>query len=284
VRRGRSDLRSPVTLGVVVLSFGVGVGAQAPPTQQPADVTFEVASVKPNESGSVAQSVRLAPGDTFSATNVPLRTLIQMASGLPDRRIVGGPRWIEDRFDILAKAAAPATTQELRIMLLALLRDRFRLVTHSETREEPAYTLVHGRRDRRLGPNLRETTTDCATPTARAALGAAGPDHPCNPRLGIGSVGGRGLSISQLASMLSSQAGGTVTDKTGLSGNFDWDLTFTPPSFLSGPFDRERFPSVDPDGPSIFTAVEEQLGLTLEASRAEVEVLVIDSVEPPTPN
>jgi uncharacterized protein (TIGR03435 family) len=92
----------------------------------------------------------------------------------------------------------------------------------------------------------------------------------------------RGIGIEQLAGMLQRDAGRRVVNKTGLTGNFDWDLTWTPEAFRQTPFDRERFPSLDPDGPSIFTAIEEQLGLKLQPDRDEGSVLVIDHVEHPT--
>jgi uncharacterized protein (TIGR03435 family) len=92
------------------------------------------------------------------------------------------------------------------------------------------------------------------------------------------------MTIDQFAGLLSRDAGRKVVNKTGLTGTFDLDLKWTPQSFLQGSFDRERFPFIDPDGPSIFTAVQEQLGLKLDAEKGQGEVLVIDSVEQPTPD
>jgi uncharacterized protein (TIGR03435 family) len=112
---------------------------------------------------------------------------------------------------------------------------------------------------------------------------------PCGLRtfanaLMTGRMSVRGFGLDQILGLLSRDAGRKVVDKTGLTGTFDFDLTWTPQVFLQGSFDRERFPSIDADGPSIFTAVQEQLGLKLESIKGSVEFLVIDHVEPPTPN
>jgi uncharacterized protein (TIGR03435 family) len=222
-------------------------------------------------------------------TNVTLRILLQIAYPGPSE-IVGGPGWMGsgpsgDRFDVNAKAAAPASREQLQLMLRTLLADRFKLVVHTETRVEPVYALVLARRDGSLGPGLHSATTDCAT--LRAAAAATGPLRGAGP-CGLGGLPGnmhvRGLGIEQLAGMLQRDAGRRVVNKTGLTGNFDWDLAWTPQAFQQTPFDRERFPSIDPDGPSIFTAIEEQLGLKLQPDKDEGEVLVIDHVEQPTEN
>jgi len=273
-------------LGIASMGrIAAGQASQAPPPP-----AFEVASVKANKSGpDSAQRAGLQPGERVTMTNVTLRTLIQIAyPGMSE--IVGGPGWVGsgpagDRFDVNAKADAPASREQLQSMLRTLLADRFKLAIHTESRDEPVFALVFARSDHRLGRNLRPAATDCAA--LRAA--AAGSAEPCGIRtfataLMTGRMSVRGLGLDQIVGVLSRDAGRKVVDKTGLTGAFDCELTWTPQAFLQRPFDRERFPSIDADGPSIFTAVQEQLGLKLEAARGAVDVLVIDHVERPTEN
>ena len=268
--------------------LGSAASAQAPTTP-----VFEVASVKQNKSGPDSlQRVAMQPGDRVTITNVTLWTLIQVAyPGMSE--IIGGPKWIgsagpsvdADRFDVNAKAEAPASREQLQFMLRALLADRFKLVVHTESKAEPIWALVAGRRDGKLGPNLRPATAGCAALRANAQAGGR---SPCGDLGAMASVTGkmsvRGMGLDLLAGVLSREAGRKVVDKTELSGNFDWDLAFTPQRFLERSFDRDRFPSIDPSGPSVFTAVQEQLGLKLESQKGEVAVLVIEHVEHPTGN
>jgi uncharacterized protein (TIGR03435 family) len=222
-------------------------------------------------------------------TNVTLRILIQIAYPGPTE-IAGGPSWIGsgpsgDRFDVNAKAEMASSREQLQLMLRTLLADRFKLVVHTETKVEPVYALVLVKRDGSLGPNLHRAAADCAA--LRTAAAAAGPLRGAGP-CGLGGLPGnmhiRGIGIDQLAVMLQRDAGRRVVNKTGLTGNFDWDLTWTPDAFRQAPFDRERFPTIDPDGPSIFTALQEQLGLKLEPENGQGDVLVIDHAEKPTEN
>jgi uncharacterized protein (TIGR03435 family) len=257
-------------------------------------IAFEAASVKLNRSGPGSlQRVGLAPGDRVTLINVPLRTLILVA--YPDLlEIIGGPAWIGrpgpnfdvDRFDVIAKADTPATSNELKTMLRTLLADRFKLAVNTETRTEPIWALTLARRDGKLGPNLRPAAASCAALREASAPVEKGND-PCGTRsfataLMTGRMSVRGFTIDQLAMVANDLDRRRVVDKTKLSGVFDWDLTWTPQRFLQASFDRERFPTIDPDGPSIFTALEEQLGLKLESQKGETTVLVIDHVEHPT--
>jgi uncharacterized protein (TIGR03435 family) len=272
-----------------IASMGVRIAAEQA-VQAPPGPSFEVASVKPNKSGPGAvQRAGVQPGDRVTMTNVTLRTLIQVAyPGVSE--IVGGPGWVGsgpagDRFDVNAKAEGPASREQLQLMLRTLLADRFKLAVHTESRDEPVFALVFARSDRRLGPNLRPAATDCAA--LRAAAASSGAPDPCGLRtftsaLMTGRMSVRGMGLDQILGLLSRDAGRKIVDKTGLSGAFDCELTWTPQVFLQRTFDRERFASIDPDGPSIFTAVQEQLGLKLESTKGPVEVLVIDHAEHPT--
>jgi uncharacterized protein (TIGR03435 family) len=271
----------------ILLCVAATVGAG----QRPA---FDVASVKLNKSGPGSpQRVGLPPGDRVSLTNVPVRTLILVA--YPDVfDIVGSPAWIGvpgpnfdvERFDVIAKADKPGTSDELRAMLRNLLADRFKLAVHMEVRAEPIWALVLARRDGKLGPNLRPAATTCAALREAAQPIEKGND-PCGTRsfataLMTGRMSVRGFTIDQLGIVTNDLDRRRVVNKTGLFGAFDWDLAWTPQRFLQGSFDRDRFPTIDPDGPSIFTALDEQLGLTLESQKGETAVLVIDHVEHPT--
>jgi uncharacterized protein (TIGR03435 family) len=263
----------------------VSLSLSAQPTQGPA---FEVASVKENKMGfGAGGKVAIGPGDRVTIINLPLRALIQEAYGLTEQRLVGGPGWIANSgFDILAKAETTTTAAQLRLMMRRLLAERFRLVVHTETRETSTYALVLNRRDGKLGANLRAAATDCA---ALRAAAQPGENDPCGIRtlasaLMTGTMTVRGLSLDNLTGLITREAGRLIVNKTGLSGAFDWELRWTPQVFLQRSFDSDRFPSIDPDGPSLFAALQEQLGLKLDPDKDSVEVLVIDSVERPTPD
>jgi uncharacterized protein (TIGR03435 family) len=301
---GRSPFRRLAILAAVVLVTAYPpdeprVGAQG--QTGGASPTFEVASVKPNKSGDARVMLGIQPGGRFTATNVSLRMLIRTAYQLQDFQIVGGPGWISsDRFDLVAKAEGnlPPTAPggppgPLQLMLRALLAERFSLVVHEDTRELPTYALVHARTDRRLGPQLRRSEIDCAQ--VAGARGRGGlpvpPPQPggrpvCGIRIGPGQLSAGGIPLVQFATALAPFVQRVIVDQTGLSGNFDVDLSWTPDQMPQGapPQGASPLPPIDPNGPSIFTAVQEQLGLKLESERGPVSVLVIDRVEQPTPD
>jgi uncharacterized protein (TIGR03435 family) len=283
---GRRVAASSGVFRAVAVACAVGGIVSLPSAQAPQSPAFEVASVKPNKSGPFdLQRLVIQPGDRVTATNVPLLIIIQAAYRLDRAQILGGPSWLNsERFDITAKADAPASAEQLHAMLRTLLADRFKLAVHIETKNAPIYALVVARRDGKLGPNLRVAEADCAT--LRAAAEGRQPPGPNNSLCGFVSLlnrtAMRGVPMDQLAGLLSRATNGVkVVNKTGLTGFFDFEISWTPDAFR-GAFDRARFPSVDPDGPSIFTAVQEQLGLKLESQKGEGEVLVIDRVEHPT--
>ena len=278
--------------------------AQAPPpVPGGAGPVFEVASVKANKSGDNRMGIGFQPGGRFRATNVPLRELISAAYGtpqpLPAFQISGGAKWIEsERFDVVAKA--PGDPQpgpngpppEMFLMLRSLLAERFRLVVHREAKEMPVYALVLARADGKTGPQLHPSTTDCAAMMAaiRARGGpppppAAGERMPCGMRMFPGNLSGGASTMAQLSNVLARFVNRTVVDRTGLTGAFDLDLQWTPDQMPQGrgdpPPGLPPLPAVDPNGPSIFTAVQEQLGLKLESTKAPVDVLVIDRAELP---
>ena len=256
--------------------------------------TFASASVKINASGDWRKSIGPAPGGRFLATNNTLRDLVPYAFGLPQStgglRIVGGPKWIdEDRFDVVAKVDGTWTPQQMSEMLRALLIDRFALVAHRETREMPTYALVVAAPN----PRLRRSEIDqAACDVRRAAVQRREPVPPVSPgskpvcptgRTVPGSITAVGWSLETLATALSPSVSRVIVDRTQLPGLFDFELMWTPDQPLRLPDDAPPI-AIDPNGPSIFTALQEQLGLKLESSRGPVEVVVIESVRRPTPD
>lgn len=270
-------------LAMCALLVVVPLTAQAPPS-------FEVASIKSNRSGEVLYSIAFQPGGRLNATNAPLRELVRAAYGIQNHQLEGGPNWIgSERFDVIAKAEDERVPS--RILLRTLLNDRFKLSVHDEKRELAVYVLEMERNDRRLGPRLRRSNVDC---NAVMALVLAQGERPGIPRPGERQacdmftgfpprLAAEGVSMAQLAASLSRFVDRVVVDRTGLSGIFDFELEWTPelPGVSNGPV-RLNGVDVDPTGPSLFTALREQLGLKLEATKAPVEVLVIDHVERPT--
>ena len=272
--------------------------------------SFEVASIRRNTSDVNEQFFQRQPGGRFTVRNMPLRALITFAYDLQGFQLQGGPDWITvDRFDIVAKAEGDPEPvrigspggDPLRLMLRSLLAERFNLVMHEETQELPIFELVVARRDGTLGPQLQPASVDCDEQAAsRRAAERSGqtPPAPLPPPNGPGTCGmtrqfGRiafgGMPLSLFASSLAGTVGRVVVDRTNLEGNWEFELTYAPdPGQLGvGPLAPPpgfEPPPVDQSLPSLFTALEEQLGLKLQASRGPVEVLVIDSVEEPDEN
>lgn len=284
------------TFGRLLLSSFV-LGASAPllgqaPDQKP--LTFEVASIRPNTTHDDRGSVGLPPG-RFMGTSLSLRSLLRFAYDLQDFQLVGGPWLNDDRFDIVAKAAdaqinaaGQVPTDMLRAMIRTLLADRFKLVAHRETRQLPIYALVVAPGDGRLGPQLHPASVDCA------ALRLSG-QAPPPPRDGIQVCGGQlrpghvtlnGFALFELAINLSTWVDRVVVDRTGLQGPFNVNLEWAAdlrPAHDATDAAHEVTPT-DQSGPSLFTAIQEQLGLRLESTKGPVDVLVIDHVERPTPD
>jgi uncharacterized protein (TIGR03435 family) len=256
---------------------------------------FEVASVKANNSGDGPNRLQLQPGGRITAENMLLRNLIRFAFQVQDFQLVGAPDWVDkERFDIVAKAehdivpGPPGTIGPGQLMLRSLLADRFKLAIHQEKRDLPIYALVLARSDGRLGPQLQRSAADC-TAIMNAARGRGGPPPAasgrpqCGMRVSPGTILGGGFPLSQLITTLSQFAQRTVVDRTGLTGDFDLELHWTPEQLPTLP-PGAPLPPIDPNGPSLFTAIQEQLGLKLESTKDSVEVLVIDQIERPSPD
>lgn len=276
---------------------------QSPDTSTPA---FEVATVKPNRTDRAGGSLVLPPG-RFTATNVSLKILITNAYQLSFFQVVGGPDWTStERFDIAAKAPDGAPPEQTRAMVRALLKDRFKLVVHMETRDTPIFALVKARDGDQLGPSLKRSTTECGPLRAQRAAALAEvararggrvpvpPPPSANELVVCGMrVGGRGgptltyragnITMAALANALRPYVGRGVVDRTGLNGEFDFDLQFSAPPTTAQTGTGVPVASLD-DAASIFTALQEQLGLKLEPTRGPVELMVIDSAERPVEN
>ena len=295
---------------VALLSLFAGVmltahalGAQTPTAagaQAPAVTKFDVASVKANRSGAPFRiGPMLQPGGRVIATNLALRDLIRAAYGLEDNQLVNVPAWGDgDRFDLEARGPADLTPARGQAMLRELLADRFKLVTHPETRQLPIYRLVMARRDRAPGPRLRPSGPECAPITPPPGVPTPPPPPPpmggggvpltvadgtprrCGTMMFPGATSTRSVTMAAFANLLSLGVGRPVVDETGLPGAFDIDLTYSPDL---GAAASQTAPPVNA-APSLFTALEEQLGLKLESARGPVNVVVIDRVERPAEN
>lgn len=226
---------------------------------------FEVASVKPSNQDSQGGIIKPLPGgQTYVATNMPVKVMIKLMFHLNDRQISGGPGWLDkDLFDIEAKADRPRTIDELHVMFQNLLIDRFNLQFHKEMRTLPAFELLVDK----SGPKLTENHSP------------ENFDIPVRPT-GFGKMEATHCSMSYFSWLLSQRLDKPVIDQTGLTRFYDFKLEWTP----------EPPPGVDAaslpatNGPDIYTALREQLGLKLESRKGPVEVMVIDHIEKPSAN
>ncbi|HEV8396407.1 MAG TPA: TIGR03435 family protein [Vicinamibacterales bacterium] len=241
------------------------------------DARFDVASLKRNTSGSTSTSMSDRP-DGLMMENGTLRNLIFNAYRPQSNELVGAPGWLADRYDLIAKAGGPATAELRAAMLRALLEERLHLQAHYEMREQPVYELVFARRDRSLGLQIVRTDRDCAAAAAARDAGRPAPAlspasngaPPCGVRANRGEFLAGGITMEGLARNLASRAGRVIFDRTGLEGYYQITLTFAP-----------DVAAAVSDAPTLFTALQEQLGLKLEPSRAPLQTLVIDHVERP---
>lgn len=268
---------------------------------------FELASVKPS-TGPTGE--RGQPGGRYLATRSVkffIADAFFFGTPLQMSRVIGGPGWIESAlYEINGQASTPwqrspdGPPRELFLMIRSLLEERFKLKTHMETRELPVYELVLARADKSPGPQLRRPTVDCDALIAAVRAGAPPPARqpneppPCGAMRGPARLLAGSIPMEQFANMLTfvmADANGPagaadarrVIDKTGLSGRFAITLAWTPERIPEAP-PPPGIPPIDPNGPSLVTALQEQLGLKLQSARSRMEVVVIDSIERPTPD
>jgi uncharacterized protein (TIGR03435 family) len=252
-----------------------------------APLAFDVASIKPNNSGAVGEQVRFyPPSGRVTMTNVTVKRTIQNAYQLQDQQIAGGPSWItSEHFDIVANSeAANLSPQQRWLMVRALLADRFKLKMHTESREQSVFALVLARRDGVPGEHLTPSHTDCAPPTAPRTepFDLSRPNQCGVIAGGPGRMNFRGVTLDVLAAQLSARVGRSVVDRTGLAGRFDLDVEYSPQPLRADIADPAQPDRPAESAPSIYTAIQEQLGLKLDSQKGSIDVTVIDSVERPT--
>jgi uncharacterized protein (TIGR03435 family) len=254
---------------------------------------FEVASIKPAAPDQRGVYVRNTPGGRLNIANMTLKDMITFAWRIQPFQITGGPPWLDStRFDISAKPEQPPKEGETPLMLRALLQDRFQLTLHEETRELPVYALVV-RKEGKLGPGLTEAKEGSCVRFDPSKPPPPPPQPGKPPTLGCGGfmmsprqMTASSTTIGTLVEPLSRLLGRTVVDKTGLTGKFDLSLQWTPDesqAIRPGP-DGAAAPPSDSAPPSIFTAIQEQLGLKLDSQKGPVKIFVIERAEKPSEN
>lgn len=301
--------RSLLCAGAAVLTLAVTIGAQ--------NLSFEVASIKPsnpNPTGPLGATPYVLPAlGRLTAQNTTLRILVMAAYQKQPFQIVGGPPWFNaDKFDINARAEdATLTTDQMLEALKTLLADRFKLKLHTETRDVPIYALVLARSDGKMGAKLKPSADTCPDfkvqqqaqleAIAKGGIGALaaaaakpGESTPCSvsgvPQATPGAIGmkARGQTIELLTMLLTQLTGRPVVDKTGLKGLYDYEITIDLQTLLrlysELGINVPGLPANLPEGPSLMTTLQEDLGLKLDSQRGPGEVLVIDSAELPTPD
>lgn len=279
------------------MNAGLALAAGFLVAQSPSEpLQFEVASIKPSAGDERRVGFQIQPGGGFRAMGANVKLLIGFAYDVRDFQISGGPGWINsDRYDILAKAERAASSddppadpralsdaqrktmqEQLRERVQALLADRFQLKIHRESKEAPVYALLVGKN----GPKFKPSEIPAGVERRGPML-----------RMSRSEISGQGVQLDMLATTLSNLLGRPVIDRTDLKGAFDIALQWTPDPGQAGamfggppPPGVQAPPPPDPNGPSIFTAVQEQLGLRLESQKGPVEMIVIDRVEKPSDN
>ena len=264
------------------VASGQAASAPGPTVAQPTpfEPTFDVAAIRENHSDHTARShiVSSSADSNLTVINVPMKMLLQFAFGLPETRILGGPDWLSStKFDIEAKADSSVddrlhslSSDEAKLlkqkMVQALLADRFQLTDHMEIRELPVYALVAAKGGPKLEPSKSNGTT---IDSWNSKIDIRGGDN----------------TVALFAQELSKKLDRVVIDKTGIQGRYDMVLTWTPDDRAApSPSVNGQISSAADSGPSIFTAIQEQVGLKLESQKGPVQVLVIDRIEMPSAN
>lgn len=265
--------------------------------QTAAQPAFEAASIKQNTGpANGTGTVRILPGGRLRAENALVRAIIQNAHDVKPFEIVGGPAWIDSaRYDIEAKPAGETSEREARLMTQTLLEERFQLRTHRETREASVYTLSAAKSGVRLpAPKEGDCLGTAADQPQTPASSSGKPLPPCGRLMALiqipnARLTGARVQMADLTRVLTNLLWRPVIDRTGYTAQFEVSLEFAADDaigLLSGPYRPDAIPPApkEPGGVSIFTAVQEQLGLKLESGKGPVEVLVIDRIERPSTN
>lgn len=242
LQRSRPSTIRPQLSALAIGLLAASLSGQTPPA-------FEVASIKPSTAPPGSASGVNSDIGRMSARNVTVRGCVKSAYGIPEARILGGPKWVdEERYDIDAKAGSPAGDDALMAMLQQLLTERFHLAFHRETRPLNGYALVVGKKG--LTAHRSESAAGSRTSSSRRSIDATR------------------CSMPHLAATLSGILHAPVVDMTTIEGEFDIKMQWTPDDLQS----------------AVFPALEEQLGLKLEGRKVPTEVIVIDSAQKPSEN
>jgi uncharacterized protein (TIGR03435 family) len=267
--------------------------------------SFDVISIKPNRTNQGIPAIVFQPGGRVSAANVDVQQIILVAYALDDVQLVNAPDWIRaERFAIEARTGDALPTRTIRQMLRSMLADRFGLVAHTERRELPLIALTMARSDKRAGSRLRPSGPECAPiqappgvpippPPPPPPSGTAGPmrvilpteEEPrqrCGAAMTPGWISARSITMNEFRRVLSQLMGRPVVDETGLTGEFDLDMSFQPEG-LRGALVGAPPPSLS-DAPALGTALQDELGLRLDPRRGPVDVLVVDRIDRPSEN
>jgi uncharacterized protein (TIGR03435 family) len=261
-------LRIP-DLGSIILNRLLAVGVAAGlfvAFSQGTGGSFEVASIKPSNPNAVGLSITADTG-RFLASNAPLKALITFAFDIPDNRLVDAPKFVDSaRFDIIAKLPRKdVPIEQLRPMVQILLTDRFKLAFHRETRDFPFYALIVDKN----GPKI--SATESTEGTSPAGMRNNGPGNWSATR----------ASMAILANVLTRQTGVSVQDMTGLSGVYNFTLQWTPDRAPQPPLEGAAGTAVEggSDGPSLLSAIRDQLGLKLELRKGPLPIIVVDQLQ-----
>lgn len=290
-RKSLTRIGALATAGLMItaLAYSPQLRAQSSQPAAASAPSFEVASIKPKTSDDGNVRVMFAP-DGFTANGVTTKFLVGFAYNLKDFQISGGPGWVDsEKYDINAKMdeatiealkkLPPEQAQEQRrLMLQSLLAERFSLKVSQSSKDLPIYALVVVKSGSRLSPVADSKSGSADSPGPKSLM-----------RMAPGGLTATGIPISLLVDRLSREVGRKVVDKTGLTGAYDFTLQWTPDRPVQGfaPAEDKQGPAApapDSSGPSIFTALQEQLGLKLESQKGPVETLVIESIEKPSEN
>ena len=280
----RKCLLAGVAIAALVTPLVIGV-ATAPQLKAQGSPNFEVASIKPSNPDSRGIRFQFVPGGGMSISGAPLRELIMFAYDIRQFQMVGGPSWIDtERYDINAKPPAGGSAPDARSMTAVqreefqklvqtrmqnLLAERFQLKVTQQSKELPIYNLIEAKGGAKLKP----------------AGDTKGPNFSVSITMQRGAINADGVEIQHLLKGFGNIVGRPVRDKTGLQGSYDIKLEWTPDSGASGPGgDGPPPPPTDGTGATIFTAIQEQLGLKFEAAKGPVDTYRIDSVQKPTEN
>ena len=281
---GKWAAMRPLLASCMLIAYGRFAGAQdAVPSVRP---QVEVAAIRRNVDASPAKNVGIAPGGRLTVKNLPVRFMIRFAYNVQDFQVSGGPSWMNtDAYDINAKVSENAGLQQARPFLQTLLEDRFKLVLHHETKEMTAYELLPAKSGLKIAFS-GEGSCVVPSPENFPKPGAPLPHYCGNIGMRPNLIEAYAVPMGRFVETLSNVLGRTVIDKTGIKQNVDIHLEFTPDEINgAGPTEPASTPpAADLSRPSIFVALQEQLGLKVESIKNPGDILVVDQLERPSEN